>query len=354
MPPHAVSSSSPSPSRNGHFQRRSLWLDCDPGHDDALALLLAIGNASVRPLGVSTVHGNQTLSKVTTNALKVLQLLGCESVIPVYAGAPRPLQGSLEQSNQTCPEIHGECGLGGPRLEECAVPPRTDVPAIVAMHDALKKAYEEEGQRPALVATGALTNVALMLSVYPDCVDFVEIVFMGGAVGEGNTGAVAEFNIQTDAHAASIVMEHGTRMPVTMVPLEVTHTAIATKEVQASLARHGRVGNVVNEWLAFFADTYRDVFGFLDGPPVHDPCAVAFVIDPSIFTDVRHVRVDVETASPLSLGQTVCDVRGKYGRGATRSRNVNVCFAMDVPAFWRMMDQAVDATEQSTRVLNSF
>ena len=363
--------------RRGHTPR-PVWLDCDPGHDDAMALLLATANDAVALLGVSTVHGNQTLGKVTENALRVLHLLG-HAHVPVFPGAPKPLM----HDAKACPEIHGESGLDGPAIEPSPAQPRTDKPAIVAMYEALKEAHAADpSQRPCIIATGCLTNVALLLSVYPDVESFAEIVFMGGAVGEGNTGSslsilfakraraaqaccacmfstnaatapgpVAEFNIQNDAAAAHVVFESGQRMPVTMVPLEVTHTAVATKDVCATISRHGRIGAVVGEWLAFFAATYRDVFGFDDGPPVHDPVAVAFLIDPSMFTDVRHVRADVETSSPLSIGQTVVDVRGKYGRGATNGRNVNVCLAMDVAEFWRLIDDAVAKAEAHTNGL---
>ncbi len=210
------------------------------------------------------------------------------------------------------------------------------------------------------MCTGALTNAALLVSVFPELVPLLSIVFMGGAMGAGNTGPVAEFNIQTDPEAASIVMDCGAE--VLMVPLEVTHTALVTPAVLARIRSGGgsaaaesdatalapaappseaasRFRRIICELLLFFAASYKRVFSF-DSPPLHDPCAVAAALRPELFT-LRRMRVDVETVSPLSAGQTVCDV---WGHSALPP-NVVVATAMDVPAFWALMQAALDAAD---------
>jgi inosine-uridine nucleoside N-ribohydrolase len=207
------------------------------------------------------------------------------------------------------------------------------------MHAALRDA----GERATLVCTGALTNAALLLSVYPELAPALRVVFMGGAVRGGNTGAVAEFNIQLDPEAAAVVLASGAR--VEMVPLDVTHTALVTPDVLRRI-RAGpggewpsRFRSVVAELLLYFAASYKSVFGF-EAPPLHDPCAVLCALAPQLF-ELRHMRVDVETVSPLSYGQTVCDVHEQ----SKSPPNVHVALRMDVPAFWGHMHAALDAAD---------
>jgi inosine-uridine nucleoside N-ribohydrolase len=180
-----------------------VWVDCDPGHDDAFALILACHNANpaVIVAGVSTVCGNQTVDKTTDNALRVLHLLGRDDV-PVHRGADKP----LVRDKRTCPEIHGDSGLDGPDIPAA---PRTynPLPPVVAMANAFERVSQIPSARMVLVATGALTNVALFCSVYPELAKTVELTFMGGALGKGNTGPTAEFNIQCDPEAAAIADE---------------------------------------------------------------------------------------------------------------------------------------------------
>lgn len=172
--------------------------------------------------------------------------------------------------------------------------------------------------------------------MYPEVKEMIEIVFMGGALGVGNTGPVVEFNIQTDPEACHVILESG--CPVTMVPLEVTHTALVTGDV---MRRIRSIGNpvfvqTVTELLHFFADTYSKVFKF-DMPPLHDPCAVAYVISPDMF-ESEFLRVDVELASSLTAGQTVVDV----WRQSKKKPNVHVCMKMNVPRFWNLMIKSIE------------
>ena len=207
------------------------------------------------------------------------------------------------------------------------------------------KHFKQNGKPVTLIATGPLTNVALLLINHPDSYKYIEkIVLMGGAMGIGNTGAVAEFNIQVDPEAASYVFESHL-VPIYMVPLEITHQALVTSDVLNSIDRHkSNLSKILVELLLFFKTTYKDVF-FMDQPPLHDPCAVAFVIDPSIF-ECRLMRVDVETSSNLSYGQTVCDVY----KMSTKKKNVHVCTKMDVDKFWSMMTDAIEKANEASPV----
>ena len=215
--------------------------------------------------------------------------------------------------------------------------------AIVAMAAAFERILEIPSARPVLVATGALTNVALLFSVYPELAGAVEVVLMGGALGKGNTGPVAEFNIQCDPEAARIVFESGANL--TMVPLEVTHTALVTPEVRERLLGNpatsgrspSRFRRLVDELMRFFADTYKEVFDFED-PPLHDPCAVAYAVAPEMF-ETRDLRVDVECGSELCAGQTVVDW---WRQSPEKPINCRVCVKMDVGKFWDAMCEAVD------------
>ena len=195
-----------------------------------------------------------------------------------------------------------------------------------------------EPDKLTVVATGALTNVALFASLYPELLEHTEVVIMGGAMGQGNTNPVAEFNIQCDPEAAHIVFECGVKLA--MVPLEVTHTALVTPTVRARLLDDGsRFRRLVDELMQFFAQTYKDVFAF-EHPPLHDPCAVAYALRPDLFT-VKSLRVDVETTSSISAGQTVCDIWRQSGK----EPNAEVCVAMNVEKFWEMMCDAVDKAD---------
>ncbi|QDZ24711.1 inosine-uridine-preferring nucleoside hydrolase [Chloropicon primus] len=332
-------------------QQRLVWLDCDPGHDDAMAILLAgYSPDRVKLLGVSTVHGNQSVDKVTLNALACLRAYGMLSSqqqqqqqqqqqrhLVVVKGSSKP----LVRPAVHCAEIHGESGLDNregrplfPLDDRAGLEAHLDQSGkcVNVMHDHIASAES----RVALVATGALTNVALLLLVYPELADRIDVVLMGGAYGLGNTGPVAEFNMQIDPEAARVVFESGAS--VTMVPLEVTHTALATEEVIARIRKDGacEFRNTLCELLCFFKDTYKAYFGFED-PPLHDPCALAYVIDPGLF-ETEKIRVDVETGSSLSAGQTICDRHNLQ----KKPKNATVAYSMRVPEFWDMILSAVD------------
>ena len=302
-----------------------ILLDCDPGHDDAIALLLAHGNPDIELLGVTTVMGNQTLEKVTRNALSVARVAGITG-IPFAAGCARPLVREL----RTAPSIHGESGLDGPALPE----PVLELDQRHAVDLIIDTIMEHPAGTVTLVPTGALTNIALAARKEPRIVGRVkEVVLMGGGYSTGNWSAVAEFNIVIDPEAAHIVFNES--WPLTMVGLDVTHQALATQDVVERIAAIGTApARFVGELLDFFAETYREVQGF-DAPPVHDACAVAYVIDPSVL-QVRRVPLDVELSGSLTLGMTVADFRAPAPADCT----TQVAVGLDVERFW---DLVVDA-----------
>jgi len=303
----------------------SVIIDCDPGHDDALALLLAAGDPRLRLLGVTTVAGNQTLDKTTRNALRILALAGVADV-PVAAGCDRPLVGELTVAE----DIHGSSGLDGPDLDV----PVGEVAGVHAVE--LMRRLIIGGDAPVtLIATGPLTNVALLLRSHPEVVPRVRrVVFMGGSTERGNTTPYGEFNIVTDPEAADIVLRSG--LPVTMIGLNVTHQALATDEVIAEFRAMGtRLGLICAELMTFFASTYRRVFGF-EHPPVHDPIAVAAVLEPAMVRTVA-VPVAVELAGAYTRGGTVVDLHRRTGNAP----NADVAVGLDVDAFWRLLMDAV-------------
>jgi inosine/uridine nucleosidase len=293
-------------------------LDCDPGHDDAVAILLAAGRRDTIDLrAITTVAGNAELDKVTLNARRVMTLAGITDV-PVAAGAAGPLHGELE----TAYDIHGKSGLDGAPLPE----PRVELDE--------RGAIELMAARgPAtVVATGPLTNVAMLLERAPEAVR--EIVWMGGSTARGNTRPYAEFNAFVDPEAAAAVFASG--VPITMVGLNLTHQAQATPRV---IERLREVGNTPAEtaigWLSFFADSYKSIYGFA-GPPVHDPCALACVIDSDLVRTVE-AHVAIETAGEHTRGATVVDLYGRLGL----EPNAKVALELDVVGFWDLVIAAI-------------
>jgi inosine-uridine nucleoside N-ribohydrolase len=299
---------------------RPVLLDCDPGHDDAIAILLAAARRDAIDLrAVTTVGGNAELEKVTLNARRVLTLAGVVDV-PVAAGAAGPRRGDL----MTALDVHGQSGLDGAELPEPAM--ELDARSAVELM--------AEAGPATVVATGPLTNVAALLENAPQAVE--EIVWMGGSTERGNTRPYAEFNALVDPEAAEIVFSSG--VPVTMVGLNLTHQAQATPEVVERLrAIASPVSEAAVGWLSFFADTYREVYGF-GGPPVHDPCALALVIDPALVRCVD-TFVAIEADGRWTRGATVVDLHGRLGR----EPNARVAMELDVPRFWDLVVDAIAA-----------
>ena len=324
-------------------------------------MILSAYHPSLQLLGITTVGGNSSLEQTTLNALKVLHISGLDSShIPVVPGRHEPLL-----RYPTVAEHAGPTGLDGPHFPPVSTQP-TPGHAVTFIHDTAKQWLVDHHSLPTLpsplshpfttpdsvfsnpdgitiIAIGPLTNIALLLLMYPD-VRFLlkEVVLMGGAIGKGNATPFAEFNFFIDPEAARIVFQSG--IALTMVPLEVTHTALVTPPILSrirSLASPYAV--LLEELLVFFQGAYEKD-GFI-APPLHDPCAVAWVIDEGMFEwDWREVEIDV---SGESAGRSVVDMEGvrKGGR-----KNVKVCTGMNVDAFWTLMLSAITAANARSPV----
>ena len=288
-----------------------------------VAILVAAAHPRIDLLAITTVAGNGSLERTTHNARAVCTLAGIRDV-PIAAGAPGPLVGSL----RTAPHVHGESALEGAEL------PHPDMP-ISAEHavDLMARLLRETARPVTLVPTGPLTNVALLLRKHPELGERVrEIVLMGGSTGAGNVEPLAEFNVHVDPEAADVVFSSG--LPVTMCGLNVTHQALATEGVLQRLRELGTpLASTVVGLLGFFRDRYRDLWG-LPAPPVHDPVAVARVIDPGLVR-CEEAHVAVELHGTHTRGATVCD------RFRGRTPNARVAMELDAPGFWDLVVSAV-------------
>jgi inosine-uridine nucleoside N-ribohydrolase len=301
-----------------------ILIDCDPGHDDAIALLLALASPELEILGVTTVAGNQTLHKTTANALRILEFAG-RTEIDVAAGADRP----LIRDPFVAAYVHGETGLDGPDL-----PPAQGSPVDRHAVDFLADRIRERNGEVTLVPTGPLTNVALMLALHPDAQP-ARIVLMGGAVAEGNVTPAAEFNIWWDPEAAARVFASG--IDLTMVGLDVTHKALFTPAHVGRLT--GRVGKMVTELLRFYNRFHSEVYGF-DGSPIHDAVAVAQALRSDLVeTRFRNVEIDVE--SELCRGRTVVDL----WRRTEREPNAHVGVDIDADGFLELLVDRINSLQ---------
>lgn len=295
-----------------------ILLDCDPGHDDAIAILLALASPEIELLGITTVSGNQTLEKTTANAIRVLELVG-RADVPVAAGADRP----LVRERFVAEYVHGETGLDGP-----ALPPPQGAP--VAEHAVDFLAERIDGAT--VVAVGPLTNVALLLALRPDARP-ERIVIMGGAIAEGNVTPAAEFNIWADPEAARRVFESG--IDLTMVGLDVTHKALMTRDHAERLRGLGTAGRFVAELYDFFSIFHRRTYGTEDSP-IHDAVAVAHLVRPGLVqTAHRHVAVDCSWE--LSRGRTLVDLWRRTGS----EPNAHVAVEVDSDAFMELLIERV-------------
>jgi inosine-uridine nucleoside N-ribohydrolase len=298
-------------------------LDCDPGHDDAIALLLAVASPELDLKAVTTVSGNQTLDKTTNNALRVLELAG-RTDIPVYAGADAP----FVRERDVAAHVHGESGLDGPDLPQPShrVQPQHAV-------EFLAQAYRG-AEKPVLVATGPLTNVGLLFATHADARP-ERIVLMGGAIGEGNRTPAAEFNIWADPEAAQRVFAEG--LDTTMVGLDVTHRALIKDEHTERMRGAGRVGKVVAELMDFYARFHKKRYTDLDGSPMHDPVCIAHLIDPTLM-EVHDAFIEVDCSTGPSWGRTNVDWRGREHFGAP---NAKVGLDIDGPRFAELIVERI-------------
>lgn len=306
------------------MEKRKIILDCDPGHDDAVAILLAGINENIELLGISVVTGNQTLEKTTNNALNICQYLGLD--VPVYKGCPDP----MIRPKFVAADIHGESGLDGPVFEPLTRKAE-DKHAVLWMIDTL---MNSDGDIT-VVTTGPMTNLGMAMRMEPAIIPKIkEIVLMGGAYTNGNVTPAAEFNIIEDADAAYVCFTSG--RPITMIGLDVTRKALCYPSI---VERMGKVGNKASklfvDLMGHFCKSQKEVFGW-EGGPLHDPVTVAYLIDPSVIT-VKPMHCEIDISSQQSLGRTNCDFFG-YQK---KEPNANVAIDIDAEKFWDIIEDNI-------------
>jgi purine nucleosidase len=303
---------------------RKIIIDTDPGQDDAVAILLALASpAELDVLGITVVAGNVPLSLTQTNTRIVCELAGRPDM-RVFAGCDAPLSRVLV----TAEHVHGKTGLDGPKMAPPTMPLQ-DQHAVDFIIDTLRS---HPAGTVTLCPLGPLTNIATAFNNAPDIVEKVqEIVLMGGAYFEvGNITPAAEFNIYVDPDAAKIVFDSG--VPIVVMPLDVTHQALTTRaRVDAFRALGTTPGHMVAAWTDFFERFDKEKYGS-EGAPLHDPCVIAYLLQPSLFSG-RHVNVEIETVSDLTLGMTVAD----WWRVTDRAPNAMFMNTLDADGFFTLL-----------------
>ena len=302
------------------MQKEKIILDCDPGHDDAVAIMLAAINPKIELLGITVVAGNQKLEKTVNNALKVCNHLNLD--VPVYSGMSRP----MIREQLIADDIHGETGLDGPKFEELKIKAE-DKHAVNFIIDTLMNSDE----KITLVPTGPLTNIGMAIRFEPRIIEKINrIVLMGGSYQLGNMTPAAEFNILADPDAAHIVFSSGVK--VVMMGLDLTRQASATKEVVEKIkSLNNKASKLFVDLMEFFAASQKNVFGW-SAPPVHDPTTIAYIIDPECI-EVKPMFCEIELWSERSYGRTLCDYFGIL----KKEPNVDVAIKLDFDKFWNLI-----------------
>jgi ribosylpyrimidine nucleosidase len=303
------------------MSKRPIILDCDPGHDDAIAIILAGRTEEIGLLGITTSCGNQTLPKTTMNALHITQYLDID--VPICPGSPEPIVRPV----RTAPEIHGETGLDG-----------FDFPPLKKQADSrhavefLIQTVLDYPEKVTIVVTGPMTNLALALKLEPKIKHNIkEIVFMGGSYGYGNITPAAEFNILVDPEAAHIVIQSG--LPITMFGLDATRQVLVLPPIIERMAKiKTKASDLFAQLMLVYNQNQKRVFG-LEGGPLHDALTIAYLIDPTIFT-VTPMYCEIDISHGPSAGRTNCDILN-YQK---RPTNVNVATQVDVPRFWNLIE----------------
>jgi len=308
--------------KNTMKNRIPIIIDCDPGHDDAIALIMAFASEKLKVLGVSVSAGNQTIEKTYTNARKIISFLG--KAPPLAKGASYPLVRRLE----VAPSVHGESGLDGHVL------PETDYTGVQESAWELHRRLISESPEPVtFVATGPLTNLAILLLAYPEVKNNLkQICLMGGGIDHGNWSSAAEFNILVDPEAAHIVFSCG--VPIVMCGLDVTEKAmIFADEIEKLRKSEKRVAVLVAQLLDFFGRFHTDL-GF-GGAPIHDACTIAYLIKPELFK-VCDYHVVIETQGKYTAGMTLADKRVNNSKPQP---NVTACMGVDREGFVRLLEE---------------
>ena len=302
------------------MQKEKIILDCDPGHDDAVAIMLAAINPKIELLGITVVAGNQKLEKTVNNALKVCNHLNLD--VPVFSGMSRP----MIREQLIADDIHGETGLDGPKFEELKIKAE-DKHAVNFIIDTLMNSDE----KITLVPTGPLTNIGMAIRFEPRIIEKINrIVLMGGSYQLGNMTPAAEFNILADPDAAHIVFSSGVK--VVMMGLDLTRQASATKEVVEKIkSLNNKASKLFVDLMEFFAASQKNVYGW-SAPPVHDPTTIAYIIDPECI-EVKPMFCEIELWSERSYGRTLCDYFGIL----KKEPNVDVAVKLDFDRFWNLI-----------------
>ncbi|MCL2367463.1 MAG: ribosylpyrimidine nucleosidase [Oscillospiraceae bacterium] len=307
------------------MEKRKIILDCDPGHDDAIAIMMAANNPKLDLLGITVVAGNSPLDKAVVNALHVCHALGVPE-IPVYAGLSRPLiRETLRDAG-----VHGKSGLDGPVFEPHGLEIQ-DKHAVLYLIDTLM----ESAGDITLVPTGPLTNIAMAMRMEPKIIPKIaEIVLMGGAYALGNRTPAAEFNILSDPEAAHVVFTSG--VPIVMMGLDLTNQTVCTEDIIERMEAIGsKASKLFGDIMRFVLKTQFEVYG-LAGGPLHDVTCVAYLTDPACFT-VKSMYTAIDLKSDLCYGRTVCDVSDVL----KQPHNSKVGMGIDLERFWDLMEACI-------------
>jgi ribosylpyrimidine nucleosidase len=307
------------------MQKRKIIMDCDPGHDDAVAILMAARHPKFDLLGITTVNGNDTLEKVTRNTLNVCQYLGID--VPVCKGMSVPMvRSSAHQESY----VHGESGLDGPVF----VPLTRSLDSRRAIDFLIETLMNSNGDIT-LVPTGPLTNVAMAMRIEPRIVEKIqEIVLMGGSYQHGNVTPAAEFNIYSDAEAAHIVFSCG--RPLVMMGLDVTRQALCYPHIVDRMEQVGnKASRLFTDIMRFFNQSQKRVFGW-DGAPLHDPTTIAYLIDPACI-ETKEMYTEIDYRSAQSYGRTNCDIFHL----SNKKPNSKVAMKLDAEKFWNIVEECL-------------
>lgn len=299
-------------------------LDCDPGHDDAVAIMLAGKSPKIDLLGITVVAGNQTLENTQRNTLNVVQCLDLD--VPVYAGCGQP----MIREKITAGDIHGDSGLDGPVFE----PLVKRLEAEHAVHFIIRTLMAAE-EPVTMVTTGPMTNLGMAIRLEPGIVEKIErVVLMGGAYTNGNVTPAAEFNIFADADAAYVCFTAG--RPITMVGLDVTRKALCYPSIVARMAQVGnKASRLFVDLMGHFCKSQKEVFGW-DGGPLHDPITIACLIDPSVLT-LKPMHAEIDIRSSQSYGRTNCDFFNYQQKAPTADVGID----LDVEKFWNIIEEGL-------------
>lgn len=306
------------------MDKTKIILDCDPGHDDAVAIMLAGKSPKIDLLGITVVAGNQTLDNTQRNALNVVQCLGLD--VPVYAGCGQP----MIREKITAGDIHGKTGLDGPVFE-----PLTRKLELEHAVNYIVKTLMESDDPITMVTTGPMTNLAMAMRMEPRIIDKIErIVLMGGAYTNGNVTPAAEFNIVADADAAYVCFTSG--RPITMVGLDVTRKALCYPSIVERMEKvNNKASKLFVDLMRHFCKSQKEVFGW-EGGPLHDPITIAYLIDPTVLT-TKPMFSEIDIRSTQSYGRTNCDYFGYLHKEPTADVGIDI----DVEKFWNMIEEGL-------------